>query len=976
MANIFAAEVARTLADIAQTKANIARDQALLLQDPTNERLKIQIASGQAYLVDLDAQLAFFQATDASPTASSGDVVTEAQQARSDDSTTQTPQAQQETLAPTGRVTASDIETGTNPPTIPLTQSQATPPNNPVLFSPNDDDGNPLPSLSGTGATAGVGSATDDNSVTSKNTTKTSIDNVYGDQKIIPQPNVLDQYASYTYSASLYLMKPEALTAMIKSGKKSIAGSQLLVQSGGAPVLGRNEYFSNDYYIDKIELKSSISGKGSQASHNVNTVSMTLVEPNGITFLKNLDQAVQKYLGGTNTNPPKKKNFSAQLYLLVIRFYGYDASGNLIQAGVNTPSGATANNSSAFVEKYYPLVINNIKFKVANKLVEYEIEASSPKYTMNVGQARGSIPYNIELAAMTVKEALVGASDVTSAQTASGNLRSTDTAALNRLARENGVAQEGDDPSGPPEAPPTADAAPNPKLTVRKGIIEAMNQFQQDLVKRKIYTYPDVYSVEFVTPAIEQAKIRRPGGDKKSGGSSAPATAKDQLDTKTQSYDSTTRIVSATAGTQLIQFLDTILRNSSYIEDQQLVKVLEDSGIQVKNGSPAKNLAWYKISLEATPGKYDPKRNDYAYNMKYIIHPYKINEMRSRYFAQPKFNGVHKQYNYWFTGENTQILNYEQNYNSLYSSILSGGPASPYNTESDSVKWSWQTRSNESSQQASGRVNEIAANAADYLYNPSDLATANLTIVGDPAWLQQGEAFATPTKTNFNFNPFLPDGTINYEAQQILFEILINTPEDYNLATGLMDPNQRSVINPSAKKTGSTRQSYVYYATLVTSSFVKGKFTQNLTGSLLTYFNDQSVKASADSGRLTNSTSTNSSNTVGGSSTSRTNNNSANTPDNEWSNQDGISATGENPPNSPDAEAQEGGFYGESSIQPSADPEAPTSNGDIVDETSGFGGEVVPEQNDQTVPSVAEPDYFEGLAGTSEGTTQNMAREA
>lgn len=968
MANIFAAEIARTLADIAQTKANIARDQALLAADPTNERLKIQIASGQEYLIDLDAQLAFFQQTEAEPVASSGQVVAGEQQARSDDSTTQTPQSLPETLAPTGRVTASDIETGTNPPTIPLTQSQATPPNDPVLFSPNDDDGNPLPSLSGTGSSVGVGSAPDDNSVTSKNTTKTSIDNVYGDKKIEPQPNVLDQYASYTYSASLYLMKPEALTAMINTGKKSIAGSQLLVQSGGAPVLGRNEYFSKDYYIDKIELKSSIAGKGSQASHNVNTVSMTLVEPNGITFLKNLDQAVQKYLGGTNTNPPKKKNFSAQLYLLVIRFYGYDVSGNLVQGGQN----------GAHVEKYYPLVINNIKFKVANKLVEYEIEASSPKYTMNVGQSRGSIPYNIELAAMTVKEALVGASDVVSSSSAaaSGNLRSTDTAALNRLARENGVAQEGDDPSAPPAAPPTADAAPNPKLTVRKGIIEAMNQFQQDLVKRKIYTYPDVYSVEFVTPAIEQAKIRRPGGDKKSGGSAAPATAKDQLDPKTQSYDSTTRIVSATAGTQLVQFLDTILRNSSYIEDQQLVKVLEDSGIQVKNGSPAKNLAWYKISLEATPGKYDPKRNDYAYNMKYIIHPYKINEMRSRYFAQPKFNGVHKQYNYWFTGENTQILSYEQNYNSLYSSILSGGPASPYNTDSDSVKWSWQTRSNESSQQAAGRVNEIAANAADYLYNPSDLATANLTIVGDPAWLQQGEAFATPTKTNFNFSPFLADGTINYEAQQILFEILINTPEDYNLATGLMDPNQRSVINPAAKKTGSTRQSYVYYATLVTSSFVKGKFTQNLTGSLLTYFNDQSVKAAADSGRSTRTTATNAVSTAGGSNTSRTNTNSANTPDNEWSNQDGVSLTSENPPNSPDAESQEGGFYGESSVQPSPGPDAPTSNGDIIEEASGLNNTVAPEQNDQSIPSVEEPDYFEGLAGTTDGTTQNMAREA
>ena len=942
-------EQARLLADISSLNSQLA-----YARENSNPAiiagLEQRLSSAQELLSVVNEQIQQAQLDGSVATASAGDIVVESQKARSDDATTQNPQAAAAPIVTEGRINT-NLDFGTDGPTRTLVETQAPVDQEPqaLLFASLDDDGNQLPQI-GTlnGATPvttlapGAGSGSDDTLLPNKNATKTEIDNIFNDTKIIPQANVLDQYASYTYQASVYLMKPEALADMIKNNKKTIAGSQLLFQSGGAPVQGRNPYFSNDYYIEKIQLKSSIAGKGSNTSHNVNTISMTVVEPNGITLVKNLDQAVQSYLGGAGEKSTKKKHFSAQLYLLVIRFYGYDESGNLIQAGINTPSGATtAAPSGAFVEKYYPMVINNIRFKVNNKLVEYEIDASAPKYVMNTGQMRATIPYNVEISAMTVKEALVGAADVRGS-TGTPTVAGTTNAATTPPKTRDEI-QDIEGSSNPPPAPPTASAAPNPKLTVRKGLIEAMNQYQLDLVKSNIYTYPDVYSIEFVTPSIEQALIKKVGGDKKSSGQAAPVTAKDQLDKSTQSYDPTTRIVSATAGTQLAQFIDQILRNSSYIEDQQLVKVLEDSGIQVKNGSPAKNLAWYKISLEAIPIRYDPKRNDYAYNMKYIIHPYRINEMVSNYFANPTFKGVHKQYNYWFTGENTQVLSYEQSYNSLYTAVLSGGPSSPYNNQNDQIKFAWQTRSNESSQGASARANEPAANAADYLYNASDLAVANMTIVGDPAWLQQGEAFAVPPRTNFNFNAFLADGTINYESQQILFEILINTPSDYNLNTGLMDPNAPSVTNPAAKAPGSNRQSYVYRANTIVSDFVKGKFTQQLNGSLISYFKDQSIKTAQDSGRSTTNTSTGGASTVGGSSTSRSNTNNAGTPDNEWTETNSTDVeTSEVPPESPDQEEVlvETGI---SDPQPAPDAEPPTSDGDI----SPYG-----EQNDFTEAGV------------------------
>ena len=398
-------------------------------------------------------------------------------------------------------------ETGPNEsPSVTIEESQSTSAGEQVATPAQENAPVVAPTQGGVGAGTGnnpfnsVGS--DDNPLPSVSTTTAATQtfgNVFGEGSITPQDNVLDQYASYTYQASVYLMKPEAFSAMVKNKKFTPSGSQLLFQSGGAPVGGRNPFFTNDYYIDKIELKSTAMGKGTNAAHNVNTIKMTLVEPNGITLLSNLDKAVEQYLGSEN----KKKNFASAIYLLVIKFFGYDANGNLVQAGKSTGitnpigGGATAN-----VEKYYPMAINKINFRVANKLVEYEIEATAPQYNIAVGQSRGTIPYNVELSGMSVKEALAGSSEVGPSTTAKAKT----------LTEEE--KQEQDNPtSNPPDAPPKASAAPSPKLTIRKGLMEALNQYQKDLVDRKIYTVADVYSIEFTDTSIEQAKITVPGVD-------------------------------------------------------------------------------------------------------------------------------------------------------------------------------------------------------------------------------------------------------------------------------------------------------------------------------------------------------------------------------------------------------------------------------------------------------------------------------
>ena len=815
-----------------------------------------RIATLEAAVITLQAELAAASATAAVPTASTGQVTKDDGTANSQNPATA---ATTVTTGANGRIDPANVESGTAAPVRTLQQTQGTSNYTAPNILPAEQAGPPAPSAlpaeqAGPPAppitSAGIGASNDDKAPLPKNATQTSIDNVFGSAgPTVPQPNVLDQYASYSYQASVYLMKPEAFDAMVKSKKKSIAGSQLLFQSGGAPVSGRNPYFTNDYYIDKIEIKSIMSGKGTGMSHNANLITMTVVEPNGITLIENLDKAVLGYLGTTG-NPPKKKSTLSQLYLLVIKFYGYDASGKLIQAGINTTQGSTVTApGAAFVEKYYPVLLNQINFKIANKLVEYELQCTAAQYQINTGQLRAAVPYNVELSGGTVQEALNGAAVVGATTTATTTGATTAASPASALAAANAqdAARDQENSSNPLPAPPIATAAPTPKLTVRQGLLAALNQYQRDQVGKGI-TYPDVYSIEFVA-SVGDAKIKRVGQDKKSNPTAAGGTAKQQLDPSATSTDNTTRILNITAGQPVVQVIDSILRNSTYIEDQQLFKILEDSGKQVPNGAAAANLAWYKISMQATPRQYDPLRNDYAYNIKYIVHPYKINDMISNWFPTPKYNGVHKQYNYWFTGLNTQILSYEQTYNALYSQVLTGGPPNPNSLTQSDVKMTPATRSGQSSQGSPGRANEVAANAADYLYSPADNQRCTVTIIGDPAWLQQGEITFGVDSKNFNFKGFLADGTINFDSQQILFEILFNTPSDYNLNTGLMDPNTpattASATTPATTQPGVNRKSFIFYADECTSEFKQGKFTQTLKGIKLNYFGNQAQVAAA-----------------------------------------------------------------------------------------------------------------------------------
>lgn len=723
---------------------------------------------------------------------------------------------------------------------------------------------------------AGVGAPSDDAANKSAATTSVDANAAQAALKIQPKANPLDRFFSYTYSASVYMLTTKQYETLLRSKQKKIDGYFLLFQSGGAPSnfggaksgmgessasgsadtqeqrasqnatdSGRNPFFDNDFYIDSITLDTSPLGKVSGASHMTASMKFTVIEPMGITLIDRLYQAAQNL---QQKDPNGTVNYTATDYLMVIRFYGYDQNGNAVQISGGLGDAEGTSDSKALIEKFIPFKIANINWSVGSKLVTYEWDCVPQGQLIGGYTARGSVPYDVQLVDSTVG-GLLGGSAKYSAGTAGNNAPGASTTSAAQSERDDAAAVD----AGKPPPPPKAQAAPSAKKTITQGLMGAMNDFQDELVTRRIYTYPDRYSIEFVgkpdmpASAISDAKLQLPATkvDKAKTASGQPPTTSGgtkNLKPEVTSVDNVSRSFSITAGQMVTQAIELAIRNSNYITDQALV-VLQPDGTSIPNpNSRNKPMQWFNITMSAVArSPMDPKRNDYAYDIKYTVSPFTPGNFNSKYFPTSKFAGVHKKYPYWFTGQNTAVLEYQETLNALYAITVSG--SDPENSAAavqrknwtssmrDIAKYSYSPRSTESSSGADGKSNELGANAAEYLFSPGDLANCKLKIIGDPDWIQQGSLFREVTATGFvdsSVTGFGLDGSVAFDAGDAMFEIVWQRPNDYDLQTGLADPFAKS-------KDREPVQSRVYIVTKCISEFRQGKFEQTLEGSLFTF---------------------------------------------------------------------------------------------------------------------------------------------
>ena len=477
--NPWAKYIADTQAEIDNTKKNIARDQALLAAGQGDPRiLNLQIQGGLDRIASLQQLIDTvylpnyneFNTNQLQPPASAGGVVGNANLARDNNANALRPVTGEQVVQPDGRVTSADGNAPTNARATPTTESNPTTGTNDAIKTAAQtqavnnqsnratavpgSNGQPVPGsngqpVPGTTNTGGPGAAApgDNNTPQNPSVLINTINNLYaGSNRITTEPNVLDNYYSYTYSLSWYLVNPVDYNITIQQIRANLNGSYLLARSGGIPASGvgipavdvsvpqynktytdpgagpensRNPYFSLDYYLDNLTIDVAYGNSTETAGPmSFKNISFTVTEPNGLTLPKNLYSAVKALYQGLAGANPAVINFASGVYCIAIRFYGYNEAGQLVQPIRSIPGSLDPN---AVVEKFVFFTLANFEYSMTSKAVEYKITGATPDTAIGFSTDRGSIPTSAQFTGTTVKDVLVGQIQQQTASQAAGD---------------------------------------------------------------------------------------------------------------------------------------------------------------------------------------------------------------------------------------------------------------------------------------------------------------------------------------------------------------------------------------------------------------------------------------------------------------------------------------------------------------------------------------------------------------------------
>jgi len=605
------------------------------------------------------------------------------------------------------------------------------------------------------------------------------------EKKFQPQSNELSKFASNSYQASLHTLTIEQINDKELLTKK-LPDDQIVVQTGGMDASNRNSSFNVDFYIDNINIDSFIGTKEAGRISNTVAIDFEVQEPYGLSFIERLAVSVYNLTG--------YPNYSQHPYLLTLKFFGYDTEGNVVSADIHGNPGQA-------IEKRIPIQITNITFSNGTHGTTYKVQAI-PMIASALSSAQGVIQTDVEITADTVEEFF---NNKTEGFHSSNNIETKGLAATLNAAQKNLV--EGNHPQ---------DVADHYKFEF------APSSNGQGIGESKI-----------TKPGDMKVKSHTPMGTHTSAKASAAVKSKVQVSSRIHSFK---------AGTPISEIIEMIVRQSTYITNQATTQYNQskESPNQVTHQAPVNVLQWFRVFPKIKYLKFDEKRNTFAKEITYIIEPYAVHDVQTPEFNQVKFKGLHKQYNYWFTGENTEVLDFEQEYNFSYYTTFglttpnTGKPPTENITNTQlfdrnilTPKY-FSANATETTQSAETDSVRSTAEAASVLYSVGDTRQLELSVMGDPAWLQTDAFF--PQGPSYPL-PFTPDGSVNANIGEIAVGLKYHIPTDYNLETGLQDPH-----DPTQAKVGNTNIDHlktfskVYVIYRVQHSFSGGFFKQRLRG--------------------------------------------------------------------------------------------------------------------------------------------------
>lgn len=606
--------------------------------------------------------------------------------------------------------------------------------------------------------------------------------------------NPLGDFSSYTYRISLYAITPESYNRYKKTGIWESKELYLICQSGGSstnPTLDsqRAAGFDLDFYIDDVEMTTNVNAKEVGLSTNTTFINFKVYEPFGATFPTKLVDAISAIQQQSDMAREVTELTEALWghFLISMRFYGYDENGQLITSEKYNNGAFTKNlDSSATFERSFPIQIKEFKFKLEGKGQVYDIKTCTLETGEGLGTKRATFSFSKSANGQTVEEVLGGQGKTTN------------------------------------------------------GIIDQLNKDQEELVKDKSQELADKFAIVFESSTrigkslLVDENINKDRVPMQKVNGSIGSNVRQSASASSGTMKSS-RTVTVASGTSIIQAIDQIITQSSYVSDAlKVIDSEEPQSVQPNeptsdpNANP-KILQWYIILPVTEVIGFDKKRNDYAFKVTYVIKTYEVPYVKSTAIKYvPKYPGPHKIYNYWYTGKNSEVISYEQQYDMQYYIYAGLKTGESLDNPPKGVRVVTKPANGADSTGKAPGSFEGPNSVKTFLYSENDQLKAKITILGDPDFLMP---VTTGTIGQIMENWYGPDFTINPNTGQIFIELIFNQVEDYTNSNGLLEPNgnidtmnfkfqPRPGIQEMVKGT-------VFMVISVKSKFSKGRFTQD-----------------------------------------------------------------------------------------------------------------------------------------------------
>ncbi len=670
-----------------------------------------------------------------------------------------------------------------------------------------------------------------------------------------PILNPLLAYPSYTYGLSLALLTVKEYNDIVSDTKNYQSNRVIIASAGrynndeGVSMFKRAPFFSEDFYFENLNMTTVIGLNDHSRATNAINLTFSIIEPYGITLLNRIIELSADI---------KSVNYISQPYLLQIDFFGTNDAGEIV--------GIIPDQT-----KRIPIRILKMDIKASAKGAEYSMEACP--YSHSAWDLSSvSTPVQLEVTAGTIEGFLRSTAEETVFADAkaqregfTGKNGQFQQAENGTLTVRGGTGEVvpltfvGNKKTGYGNSENTNSLAGKDALYKVKSYGGGITAYYASIAEKDKNAIADKYYFKI------HPDILKDNGGQFNLNQETLSTAQTPMASEENgmsirgnpgSLDHNVRVFAINTGTSIDQVIAFAMRHTKYLQGQvtPVSKFNGDDAAYKKylDEQAKVPLKWYKVVPTVKLGEYNISQETWAREITYHILPYTVYNTKTREGPQGTWTEPCKLHNYWYTGKNNDVLDFNIEFNALYYTAVTAYRENLSKTQNlliaDTVNAKLTPASREanalmplgkksvvqnSQQQATGGAVTVEAitladiEASLYTSAGGDMLQAKLKIIGDPQYIKQDDVFYAPDMTIMSEQVdgigidtrLIANGSLRMDQGEIYVQITVKSPSDIDDATGLMKFDS---------KYSTSLFSGMYRVLTVESTFTGGKFEQTL----------------------------------------------------------------------------------------------------------------------------------------------------